>query len=349
MNGNGSRPSFGLPSAPISRTAVYVAAARAVGAREPDPVTRNPDRLVERFLGDASQLDVDHPVVHALELDYDDAMEDIEVVSAVRMMMVRTRFIDDALERAVADGATQIVILGAGLDTHAYRCRELLAGTRVFEVDRPSTQALKRRRVDEVLGGAPDNTTYVAVDFGTEDLADVLSRHGYDASRQTFFILEGVTMYLPEEAVRATLRFVAAHLPGSGIVFDFLTGELIRTMRGLDIATVAPAVRPIIERFLTLIRDEPFHFGIPFGTEREYLGELGLEIREVLVVGGEEAAKRYLTKADGTQVGETTLARAMARFAAAAPSVPVEQMREHHRMMTHKLAAAFVPHVVSRA
>lgn len=343
MSRNESRP-VAPPSAPISRTAVYVAAARAIGAREPDPVTRNPDRLIERFLGDPSELDVDHPVVRALRLDYDEAMKDIEVISAVRMMMVRTRFIDEALERAVADGATQIAILGAGLDTHAYRCGELLAGTRVFEVDRPATQALKRRLVDQVLGGAPDNTTYVAIDFETEELADALSRHGYDASRPTFFILEGVTMYLPEEAVGSTFRFVAAHPPGSGIVFDFLTGELIEMMRGLDLATVSSPMRPIIERFLHLARDEPFRFGIPFGTEREYLRELGLDIREVLTVGGEDAVKRYLTKADGTQVAEAALSRAMARFAAAAPNVSVEQMREHHRMMTHKLATAFVPY-----
>lgn len=342
MNRDESRP-VATPSAPISRTAVYVAAARAIGAREPDPVTRNPDGIVERLLGDPSRLDVDHPVVRALQLDYDEAMEDIEVVSAVRMMIVRTRFIDEALERAVAEGTRQIVILGAGLDTHAYRCGELLAGTRVFEVDRPATQALKKRRVEEVLGGAPGNTMYVAVDFETENLADALARYGYDASRPTFFILEGVTMYLPEEAVRATFRFVAAHPKGSGIVFDFLTGELIRVTKQLDIATVAPAVRPIIERWRALARDEPFRFGIPHGTEREYLGELGLEIRDTLVVGGEESMKRYLTKADGTQVGGATLLRAMANFMASAPSASREQMREHQRMMTHTLATAFVP------
>jgi len=342
MNRDESRP-VASPSAPISRTAVYVAAARAIGAREPDPAARNPDWLIEQLLGDPSQLDVNHPVVCALELAYDKAMEDIEVVSAVRMMIVRTRFIDEALERAVSDGATQIVILGAGLDTHAYRCTELLTDARVFEVDRPATQALKKRRIDEVLGGAPDNTTYVAVDFETENVADALARHGYDASRPTFFILEGVTMYLPEEAVRATFRFVASHSEGSGIVFDFLTGELIRMTKRLDIAAAASAVRPIIERWRTLTRDEPFHFGIPYGTERRYLRELGLEIRDTLVVGGEEAVKRYLTKADGNQVGGATLVRAMAEFMAAAPSLSPEQMREHQRMMTHTLATEFVP------
>src|SRR5690606_40200564 len=113
---------------------------------------------------------------------------------------------------------------------------------------RPATQALKKRRVEEVVGGAPGNMTYVAVDFETENLADALARYGYDASRPTFFILEGVTMYLPEEAVRATFRFVAAHPKGSGIAFDFLTGELIRGTKQLDIATVPPPLRPSSDR-----------------------------------------------------------------------------------------------------
>src|SRR5215216_3723653 len=194
----------------ISGTSIYVAAGRAVGAREPDPSVRNPDYLAEKLLGDPSTLHVDHPAVRALSLDYEAAMNDMDVVTAVRMMIVRTRFIDDALARAIEGGAAQVVILGAGFDSHAYRFQELLAHVRIFEVDRPATQALKRHRVNEVLGGPPANLTYVPIDFQHEDLLDVLKRHGYDASQRTFFILEGVTMYLPENAARDTLRFVGS-------------------------------------------------------------------------------------------------------------------------------------------
>ena len=67
---------------------------------------------------------MDHPAVRALSLSYDEAMSDVEVVINVRMMTVRTRFIDEALERAIANGATQVVILGAGFDSHAYRCQD---------------------------------------------------------------------------------------------------------------------------------------------------------------------------------------------------------------------------------
>ena len=211
----------------VSRTSIFVAGGRAVGAREPDPVARNPDYLAEKLLGDPKTLDVDHPAVRALSLGYDEAMTNVEVVSHVRMMTIRTRFIDKALARAIAGGATQVIVLGAGFDTHAYRCQELLSRARIFEVDRPPTQELKKQRVLEVVGTPPSNLTYVPIDFQHEDLTDVLKRHDYDPAQRTFFILEGVTMYLPEEAARATFRFVGAHPPGSGLVFDFVYRALI--------------------------------------------------------------------------------------------------------------------------
>ena len=336
----------------ISKTSIYVAAGRAVGAREPDPSARNPDYLAEQLLGDPSELDLDHPAVRALSLGYDDAMKDLEVVSTVRMMTVRTRFIDEALERAIAAGATQVVILGAGFDSHAYRCRDLLARVKVFEVDRPATQALKKQRVNDVLGGPPVNLTYVAIDFQHENLPDVMTRHGDDPAQRTFFIWEGVTMYLPEEAVRDTLRFVATHPPGSGIVFDFVYRAMVDMLARIDVANVPKAAKPFVERFLNLIKDEPWVFGVPVDAEREFLGEFGLELREALTIGAEESLKRYLTRADGTQVGAQAIAEAMARMseraqaAGQSPSqgqqMSPERMREQQRLMAYQLAEAVV-------
>ena len=341
------------PSPGISKTSIYVAAGRAVGAREPDPGARNPDYLAEKFLGDPAKLDVDHPAVHALRLSYDEAMKDVEVISNVRMMTVRTRFIDEALVRAIGGGATQLVILGAGLDSHAYRFQELLAPVRVFEIDRLATQVLKQQRVNEVLGGPPVNLTYVAVDFQQEELSEVLARHGYDPAQRTFFILEGVTMYLPEAALRGTLRFVAAHPPGSAIVLDFVSRAMIDMIARIDPANVPEAARVFVQRFLNLTRDEPWVFGLPPGGEREFLREFGLELRESFAVGGEESLKRYLTKADGTEVGAQALAEAMARMAerrrAAGQSAPEgqhgpssERMQEQQRVMAYQMAEAVV-------
>jgi methyltransferase (TIGR00027 family) len=323
-----------------------------VGAREPDPSARNPDSLAERLLGDPSKLGVDHPAVRALSLPYDEAMQDAEVVGNVRMMTVRTRFIDEALERATAGGATQVVILGAGFDSHAYRCRELLAPAHVFEIDRPAMQTLKKQRVDDVLGGAPANLTYVAIDVQREALADVLIRHGYDPAQRTFFVMEGVTMYLPEEAVRGTLRFVGTHPPGSGIVFDFVHQNLVDMLARLDMAALPESARPFVQRFLNLIKDEPWVFGLPAGDERGFLREFGLELGEVLPIGGQESLERYLTRADGTVVGAEAMAAATARMAQAAraggrpspqaPGMSPEQMREQQQSMPYQVAEAAV-------
>ena len=345
----GTSPERLNPAMTISRTCIFTAAGRAVGAREPDPLARNPDNLAEKLLGDPATLGLDHPAVRALSLSYDEAMRDMEVVNNVRMMTVRTRFIDEALERAIAGGATQVVILGAGFDSHAYRCQQLLANVRVFEVDRPATQTLKKQRVNDALGGPPPNLTYVAIDVQNEDLLEVLRRHGYDPTQRTFFIMEGVSMYVPEAAVRATLRFVASHPPGSGIVFDFVYRTMIDMIARIDMATVPEVAKPFVQRFLDLIKDEPWVFGLPMDGEREYLGELGLELREAFMIGGEDSLRRYVTRSDGTQVGAQTIADAMARMAERArelgqppPPMPSERTREQQRMAAYQLAEAVV-------
>lgn len=332
----------------ISRTCIYTAAGRAVGAREPDPLARNPDYLAEQLLGDSSTLVLDHPAVRALRLHYDQAMQEIEVVNIVRVMTIRTRFIDDALARGLKDGATQVAILGAGLDSHAYRCRELLANVSVFEVDRPATQAFKRERVNEAIGGPPSNLTYVPIDFQHDDLLEVLERHGYDPAQQTFFIMEGVTMYVPEASARATLGFVASHPRGSGIVFDFVYRAMIDMIAAIDMTTVPEAAKAFVQRFLDLIKDEPWVFGLPVGGEREFLREIGLELRESFTIGGEDSLRRYLTKSDGTQVGADVVAEATRRFtermaASGQPQMSPERTREQQRLMSYQMAEAVVP------
>jgi methyltransferase (TIGR00027 family) len=324
-----------------------VAAGRAIGAREPDPAARNPDDLAGKLLGDPTAYGVEHPVVLAARLEYDEAMREVEVVNVVRAMTIRTRFIDDAVARAIAGGATQVVILGAGFDSRAHRLRELLAPVRVFEVDRPAMQAFKQQRTTDVLGRPPANLTYVPIDFRREDLSAALRRHGHDPDQRTFFIMEGVTMYVPEDEVRATLRFVASHPSGSGAVFDFVYRAMIEAIAKIDLATAPEAFKPFLTRFLDLIRDEPWVCGLPVGGEREFLAEVGLEAREILMVGGEESLKRYVTRADGTQVGAEAVAAAMARMARQAasgqmPQMSPEQIQEQQRLMAYHLAEAVV-------
>ena len=319
----------------ISRTAAYVAAARALGAREPDVAARNPDYLAERLLGDTARYDLDLPVIHALAGSYDDAMQDLEVAGLVCAMIVRARFIDEALERAVAGGAKQLLILGAGFDSHACRFESLLRELRVYEVDQPATQAWKRERVAAVVGAPPPNLSYVAVDFSAEDLGAVLRSHGYDFSQRSFVIMEGVTMYLEESALRQTLQLLATHPAGSSVVFDFVSSVMLDMIRALNPGVLPPQARAFAERFLHLTRDEPWLFGFPFRQERSYLEELGFSVGEVLPVGSDDAVRRYLTRADGTRVG--------AEIPVRMPTPPTEAARERLEAMAYKICEVFVP------
>jgi methyltransferase (TIGR00027 family) len=135
---------------------------------------------------------------------------------------MRTRAIDAAVHEGIAGGATQLVILGAGLDARAWRMADLCKA-HVFEVDHPSTQEFKRARVGGRSPTARD-VHFVAVDFARDDLGDALAAAGHDADAPTFWIWEGVTMYLPREAVRATLAVVAARsAPRSRIAVTYGT------------------------------------------------------------------------------------------------------------------------------
>ena len=196
---NSSTVKFG-PRQP-SRTSIVVAALRAFGAREPDASVRNPDSLAEKLITSQElDLSADHPISKALKDDYQQGRQNREVAGMSNLMLVRTRFIDEQLGRAIEDGATQIVILGAGLDTRAYRFAESLKGRSVFEVDYRSTQELKKRRLESALGAVPAFVRFAEIDFKRESLKNVLASAGYQPGEKTFFIWEGVSMYLAEES-----------------------------------------------------------------------------------------------------------------------------------------------------
>jgi methyltransferase (TIGR00027 family) len=110
-------------------------------------------------------------------------------------------------------------VLGAGLDTFAYRNPH--PGLRVFEVDHPATQAWKREQLQAAGIEIPASLTFVPVDFEEQTLAEALGSSGFDASALAFFSWLGVTPYLTREACMTTLTFIASMLKGSGVVFDF--------------------------------------------------------------------------------------------------------------------------------
>ena len=137
-------------------------------------------------------------------------------------LAARSRHAEDQLHMAVNRGVHQYVVLGAGLDTFAYRNSYPEEVLRVFEVDHPTTQTWKHKLLKEAGIPIPRTVTFSPVNFETETLEEGLRRAGFDASEGAFFSWLGVTPYITSSAVAATLRFIASIPVGSGIVFDYM-------------------------------------------------------------------------------------------------------------------------------
>jgi methyltransferase (TIGR00027 family) len=216
--------------------------------------------------------------------------------------VARTRLIDDALAGALRDGVHQVALLGAGFDCRAHRLSGL-ARARVFEVDHPQTLAVKREQLRQRLGVLPERVAFVAVDFDRQRLEDALPAAGFDATRRTFFVWEGVTNYLTERAVDTTLRFIGAAARGSLILFTYVhrgvledseqfagTRRLIRTLRRVG---------------------EEWTFGFHPSELPAYLETRGLRLMEDL--GSLEYRARYLKPDSGVLNGYEFYRAALAR------------------------------------
>jgi methyltransferase (TIGR00027 family) len=133
---------------------------------------------------------------------------------------MRSRFAEDSARHAIEKGVRQILVLGAGLDTFAYRL-EPTQDMRVFELDHPATQAEKRRRLTDARIAEPRHVSYVAHDFEHGSMTASLETGGFDARKRTFVLWLGVTPYLTEKAVFATLSELARLPGGAEVVFDY--------------------------------------------------------------------------------------------------------------------------------
>ena len=207
---------------------------------------------------------------------------------------VRSRYAEDCLAEAVRRGTRQYVILGAGLDSFAYRNPFAGSGLQVYEVDHPNTQAWKRARLQAAGIDLPASLTFVAIDFERETIAEAMSRSGFDAGAATFISWLGVTVYLAREAVLRTLAWVASLGPGSEIVFSYVTTS------APEGSAVAPALSSLAARAAS--QGEPWvTFFEPAALVRE-LQQLGFA--EVEDFGGAQAVARYYGgRRDGLRPG----------------------------------------------
>ena len=279
-------PSFvwSVPSGAASWSADMVCMLRAIASQHPDPKLRNPDQLAQRLCPRPFEL-----------RDYASAREQFDAEpeswAGYYYVNARTHHIDASVERAVRDGATQVVILGAGFDSRAYRMHAAHPALQFYEVDLPAVIAAKKQRLAQAFIVPHERVTFAAVDFDRQTLDEVLPRLGYDRQRKTLFILEGVTMYISEAGSAATFDFVRRHSArGSRIVYDYLLRDALDGERHRYYGIVYSAER-------LAAHGEPFMTGWSEAEAAAFVAAHGLQLADDF--GADELARRYLIGSDG--------------------------------------------------
>jgi methyltransferase (TIGR00027 family) len=211
--------------------------------------------------------------------------------------ITRTRHFDSVLLGELQAGIEQVVLLGAGYDSRAWRFAEAMkrASAVVYEVDHPGTQGRKRRILARRLRQAPPNVVYLPVDFNRQSIPDALLAAGFSPERPAVFLWEGVSYYLPRSVVAGVLEMVGASASGSSIAFDYALARFVAgdqsTYGGREVA-----------RWLARIK-EPFLFGLDPHETPAFLAERGLRL--VSDLGPEELERAYLGTRGGPALGKT--------------------------------------------
>ena len=206
-------------------------------------------------------------------------------------MAARSRYAEDELQHAVAQGVTEYVVLGAGLDTFAYR--NTYPNLRVFEVDHPATQAWKQEQLRAAGIGIPPSLTFVPVDFEHQTLGSALELTGFRVDIPVFFSWLGVTPYISRESCIATLSFIASLPRGSGVVFDF----------AVDPALLNAGQRQAFDALSSRVAaaGEPFQLFFDPGKLEDELKRLGFH-RTELLQRDQINARYFKDRADGLLV-----------------------------------------------
>lgn len=266
----------------FSRTAYGVALRRAAHQLFDDPKVLD-DPLALPIVGEKA--------AETLRSDSGEAQRRIS--RAVRAFMAaRSRYAEDQLALAVSRGVRQYVVLGAGLDTSAYRHPH--SDLRVFEVDHPATQMWKRDRLQVASIVIPPWLTFIPIDFERQTLADGLKQSGFSVESPAFFSWLGVTPYLTREGCMATLGFIAKRLPGTGVAFDFAVHrDLLSIKQKLVLFAISTRVAAA---------GEPFQLFFDPRQLADELRQLGFSRTETL--DGDAINIRYFNnRSDGLRVG----------------------------------------------
>ncbi len=263
----------------VGRTALGAATCRLIEQYQPEGRRLFTDPVVKGMVGTAIQFLLQFASMRNFTIRQTDAT----TPGIFGAQICRTRYIDDAVEEALAQGVGQVVILGAGLDTRPYRLRGM-EGVRAFEVDLPAVQKDKMKKVQKYFGRLPDHVTFIPIDFDTQTLEEVFAGTDFDPSRPVVFVWEGVTQYITEEAVRQTLAFAGKSAPGSVMVFTYVLKSIIERRSGI----------PGAEKMMEVVakNNAPWIFGLEPSSMQEFLKPFQLTL--MADVGNADYQERYL-------------------------------------------------------
>lgn len=274
-----------------SQTAILIARATLLLSRDPDLAAMVPAGAAEacrRFL-EAAGI---RPWLRLLDRRWFRSLafflERFVIPGVSLHYAVRKRWLEDATRRALADGVTQVVVLGAGLDTLALRLHRELPGVLFIETDHPATQEVKRRALAD-WGELDPNLKLVALDLAHARPEEVLAAlPEYRPEADVMLIAEGLTMYLQPQEMDAVFAFLRRHAgAGSRFAFSFIEPQ---EDGSLNFPSATPFVRP----WLALV-GEPFTWGLKRQDLPRYLAERGHALAEL--AGGEDLRRRYLASA----------------------------------------------------
>lgn len=288
-----------------SETALFAALHRAIANQELVDVGPGSDDLAEFFLPPHWRFLIRFKGVRANVRD----RLGRHLPGLHEYVIARTAYFDRVFVDALNTETPQIVLLGAGYDSRAYRFAQSGSATRIFELDAAPTQNRKAECLRRAHIGVPQHVALVPIDFDRESLKDVLERAGYESHKKTLFIWEGVSYYLEPASVDATLEFVgrSSHRE-STIAFDYAISV---SEDNADDAFGA-------DRFFQTMReqhgDEGLMFAIDEGETESFLEERGL--RMVKHLDNEEIERTLLVKEDGSSIGKIT---GVFRFVLASP------------------------------
>ena len=274
-----------------SRTAMMAAIHRFMASKEENPNFQGPDDLAKLFL----------PPKAKFFLSFSFIRRSIrkklhkKVPGTYEYVTARTKHFDNLFKHALEENIPQIIFLGAGYDTRAIRFKDSIQRTNIFELDAPTTQQHKKELLQKHNISIPLQVSFVPINFSKENMDDVLSKGVYDTSQKCFFIWEGVTMYLPEEAIKETLAFIKNNSGrGSTVAFDYFCKSFVEGKCDYYGAK---------ELFESVSKTgEPYQFGIEEGKIESFLSENGFDVLSHYTP--DEFEKTYLYDDNGEYFGK---------------------------------------------